>query len=163
MNIEQPLQAVVLPGQEPPQGYLKITAVTAARLCVHFVVLVLIFFVLVGPVQTFMHYFEQEDLKLPAMTVLVALAARRMNTHFFVILPALLVMDFVTLLVLQFPPRPWRILARLWFVGVLLAAFLFLVLGMFAMAIPIDANLKPGERVFPYEEAAASIIEAGNQ
>jgi hypothetical protein len=40
---------------------------------------------------------------------------------------------------------------------------MFLVLGMFAMAIPIDANLIPGERVFPHEKAAAPFIEAEKQ
>jgi hypothetical protein len=44
---------------------------------------------------------------------------------------------------------------------VLFGAFLFLAVVIFAMAVPIDANLKPGSRLF--EEPDAPMIEAGNQ
>jgi len=144
---EEPVQAVVVPAGESRQGCLKIGALTMARFCVHFVVLLMVVLVLVSPVSVFIRFFEQENLKLPAMTVLMVNLSYRLRFHSYIIIPALLFIDFCLLLVLQIPARPWRFLARIWFSSVLVGAFLLLALCMFAMAIPIDATLPPDQRV----------------
>jgi hypothetical protein len=146
--VEQDIQAVAVHPHNKPQGCLKDIALTAARIFVHFVALLLVFWVLVSPVHLFIRVFDQEDLKLPAATLLIVNMAYGMSGYFYIVIPGLLLIDAIVLAVLQLPPRPWRFLARIWFSGVLLAAFALLALSVFAMAVPLDALLPPESRMF---------------
>jgi hypothetical protein len=148
---DQPFQAEAIQPHEPKQGCLKVLSLTACRLFIHFMVLLLVVAVLVTPVRVFMRFFEQEDLKLPAITVLIVNLSHRMRFHSYIIVPALLFIDAFMLLLLQLPPRPWRFLARAWFSAVLLGAILLLAATVFAMVIPIDQMLPADARVFTLE------------
>jgi len=160
--IEPPLDAVVIPAREAPQGCLKIAALTAARLLVHLSVLVLVLAVLLGPVLTFQRYFEEQSLKIPAITVLLINLSRRLASYGYLIIPGLLLMDMFLLIVFQVLPRPWRFLSRMWFSACLCGAVLLLVLSFFAVAVPIDVLLPRDKQVIAPQEAiedAQPIIE----
>jgi hypothetical protein len=161
--VEQPIEAAVVPASEPHQGCLTIGALTTARLLVHFVVLLVVISVLVGPVRMFMRFFEQEELKLPAITVLIVNLSYRMHAGYVVIIPVLLAIDACILVALQLSARPWRFLARVWFSSVLVGAILLMALTVFSMAVPIDARLAPGTRFFIQEDTVEQVTNENQQ
>jgi hypothetical protein len=144
--MEEPIDAIVVP-HDGRQGCLRVAAVTAARLSVHFLILVVIFAVLVQPIRVFDEFYQQENLKIPGPTVQLIYMSRRMNSHFFVIVPGLLLIDALVLVALQSLRRPWRLLARIWFAMVLFVAFLWAAFALFCMAVPIDARFPPDARI----------------
>lgn len=120
---------------------------TAARLAIHFFVLLVVFVVLCKPVISFKHFFEQYDTKLPVTTHHVLHLSDRMNSHFHVIIPGLIVIDGVALLGLQLLKRPWRFLARVWFSAAILGAFVLVSWSLLAIAFPVDSILTPERQV----------------
>jgi hypothetical protein len=158
---EHPIEATLVPAPES-QGCVKVLALTAARIIIHLVVFSLVVLVLVSNVGVFTRFFEQENLKLPAITVLIINLSYRMKFHGYVIVPALLLIDASALLLLQLPSRPWRFLARIWFSGVLVGASMLLAIALVAMSIPIDTLLPPDQQLFPIEPPAEDLPAADN-
>ena len=134
------IAATLVNDQSRQQGCLTVGLLTAGRSFVHFLVLIIVFFVLCGPFHFFMQFYEHEEIKLPAMTIQMAEMAHRMSTHFFVIIPALLLIDLGALLLFQLLPRPWRYGARIWFSSVLFGAVIFLAFAMLAVWVPMQAR-----------------------
>ena len=126
---------------------LRSLLLTAARLAVHFFVLLVVFIVLCKPVISFRHFFEQHGTRLPIVTHQVLSISHRMNNHFFVIIPGLMLIDGAALLGLQLLKRPWRFLARVWFSAAILGAFLLVSWSLLVIAVPIDAILPPQQQV----------------
>lgn len=150
---KQPLDAVVLPAREASQGCLKITALTAARLFVHFLVLLLVAGAFLSAVRICITYFEEENAKLPALSVLIVNLSYHLSSHGYLILPFLFFLDACILLLLQLLPRPWRFLSRVWFSGVLFGAIVLLVMALFGMALPLDV-LPPDKQILvPTDQA----------
>ena len=157
------IDAVIVPAREAPQGCLKIFALTVARLLVHFLAMLLVVWALLSAVRVFLVYFEEEDAKLPAISVLIVNFSYRLRFHGYVILPFLFFIDACALLLLQLLPRPWRFLSRVWFSGVLFGAILLLVMSLFGMALPLDILLPPEKRVIARKERVEDVLPANEE
>jgi type II secretory pathway component PulF len=92
-------------------------------------------------------FFEQHGTRLPIVTQQVLSISERMNSHWLLIIPGLIVIDGVVLLGLQLLKRPWRFLARVWFSAAILGAFVLVSWSLLVIAIPIDAILAPDQQV----------------
>jgi len=133
----KPLPAAIAHDQSPRHGCAAVAACTAGRLLVHIVALFLLISVLCSGFPVAWRFFEQKDIKLPAMTFAVYHLYRWMAFNWFWCVPAFLTLDTVVLAGLESLPARGRWLARAWFSAILVAILCFLAYIYAATVVPL--------------------------